>query len=543
MPPPAPIDPLHSPHYALEGRVVTMDATGTVLNRGTVYVDAGRIVAVTRAGEPPPAGQDDPPVLRTGGTIYPGLIELHNHLSYNILPLWRVPRRYTNRDQWAGTPEYQKRISGPLKVLGRTKGYVEAIVRYAECKCLLGGVTTTQGLALFSNAGITRYYRGVVRNVEQTDDPELPEAATSIADIEAVDATRFLARLQRSSCLLLHLSEGVDATARRRFEALRLADGTWALAPALAGIHSVALTPADFAILRDHGVSVVWSPFSNLLLYGGTLDIAAAKASGVRLGLGSDWALSGSKNLLGELKVARLVSAAAGGVFSDRELVAMATRDAAAILRWDRALGSIESGKRADLLVLAGRQGDPYAALLEARETAITGVIINGVPRYGSPRLMERFGPGTERVRVGGAARVLNLAHEGGADLVGALSLRAAASRLRGGLRRLAALARVLEEDGTRSLDLEPEWSLVLEEEEPPGMVLRPYLAGGEDTLAEARDLFADASRGLGAPLSQILEPLPLDPLVVANDPRFLPGLAAQPNLPDFVKTGLPALY
>jgi imidazolonepropionase-like amidohydrolase len=62
----------------------------------------------------------------------------------------------------------------------------------------------------------------------------------------------------------------------------------------------------------------------------------------VRIGLGSDWSPTGSKNLLGELKVARLASSPA--VFSDSELVDMVTRTAASILGWDAALGSLEAG-------------------------------------------------------------------------------------------------------------------------------------------------------------------------------------------------------
>ena len=53
---------------------------------------------------------------------------------------------------------------------------------------------------------------------------------------------------------------------------------------------------------------MVWSPLSNLLLYGATARVDAAKRAGVRIGLGSDWSPSGSKNLLGELKVAWLYS-------------------------------------------------------------------------------------------------------------------------------------------------------------------------------------------------------------------------------------------
>ena len=54
----------------------------------------------------------------------------------------------------------------------------------------------------------------------------------------------------------------------------------------------------------------MWSPFSNLWLYGATTDVAAARARGLRLCLGSDWAPSGTKNLLGELKVADLYNRA-----------------------------------------------------------------------------------------------------------------------------------------------------------------------------------------------------------------------------------------
>jgi len=109
----------------------------------------------------PPPGFENISIIKTRGTIYPGLIELHNHLSYNILKLWDVPKSYTNRDQWSGTPTYQKLISGPMKVLSQTPGYLPAIVRYVECKCLLSGVTTSQGIALYSNQGIVRYYRGM----------------------------------------------------------------------------------------------------------------------------------------------------------------------------------------------------------------------------------------------------------------------------------------------------------------------------------------------------------------------------------------------
>jgi 5-methylthioadenosine/S-adenosylhomocysteine deaminase len=68
---------------------------------------------------------------------------------------------------------------------------------------------------------------------------------------------------------LLHLSEGLDVEARDAFLALKHGN-QWAISKALAGIHCAALQPQDFAVLKAKDGSVVWSPLSNLLLYGGT---------------------------------------------------------------------------------------------------------------------------------------------------------------------------------------------------------------------------------------------------------------------------------
>ncbi|MBN2624938.1 MAG: hypothetical protein JXA83_16280, partial [Acidimicrobiales bacterium] len=110
--------------YVLEGRVVTMNDRFDVHDPGRICVDGATIAAVQPAAKPVPEGWDDVPVVRTGDTIYPGLIELHNHLSYDALPLWQVPRRFDNRGQWMRHPDYRRFVSGPASVLGRTRGFL-----------------------------------------------------------------------------------------------------------------------------------------------------------------------------------------------------------------------------------------------------------------------------------------------------------------------------------------------------------------------------------------------------------------------------------
>ena len=92
-----------------------------------------------------------------------------------------------------------------------------------------GGTTTTQGIALSSYSGIQRFYKGIVRNVEQTDEDDLPEASSHIADVEAKDREKFLKRLNNPKRLLLHLSEGTDDSARSTCTARRR--GIWTSRP------------------------------------------------------------------------------------------------------------------------------------------------------------------------------------------------------------------------------------------------------------------------------------------------------------------------
>jgi len=544
------IDPLEGPKLALAGRIVVMDEAFTVVPSGVIYIDKGSIVAVQDAAAPAPPGFGSVPVVDTGGTLFPGLIELHNHLSYNALPLWDVPRKFANRDQWSGTDEYRKLISGPMQVVGKSPSLLPALVRYVECKSLLGGVTTSQGIQLFSNAGVRRFYRGIVRNVEQTDEAELPEAATRVADIEARDARLFLARLLKQSCFLLHLSEGIGETARRHFLALQISDEEWAISKQLAGIHSAALEREDFELLARKQGAMVWSPLSNLLLYGDTAKIKAAKAAGVRIGIGPDWSPSGSKNLLGELKVARLVSQAQGGIFRDRDIVRMATSGAASLIQWEKVLGTLEAGKRADILVIDGKAGDPYAALIEAKETSIKLILINAVPRYGISSLIKSLGAAGEGIRVGGRARMVFLKQATADPDVQAVSLGKAQDRLKEAFRRLPQLAHDLEKPPRIPRELaalrragRPEplvWSLALDELQETGVDLRPRLPlrGRRDLTGPTR-LAARAA----APLSSILEPLELDPLTVADDDTFLDRIGTQKNLPTYIKSDLKKLY
>jgi hypothetical protein len=532
-----------------------MDPGRPTVIDGVVWIAEGTIAAITQRGDPAPAGFEQVAPLETGGTVFPGLIELHNHIAYNLLPLWQVPQPYTNRDTWGNSPEYHQKVTAPMKTIGEATDLLPAVVRYVECKALVGGVTTTQGIALFSAPGIRRYYRGIVRNVEQTDDPALPNAGSRIADVQATDPQAFLAELQHKKCFLLHLSEGTDDAAHKHFEALRLpGDAGWAITPALAGIHCVALKPPDFQVMVTHGASMVWSPFSNLLLYGHTADVATAAAVGTaaapfKIGLGSDWSPSGSKSLFGELKVAHVYSHSNGNPFTDEQLVRMATLEAAEILGWDKQLGSLEVTKRADLVVVGGQDDSaPVSPLFAGDERTVQLVVINGTPRYGTPALMAADGAGVETLVVGGEPRVLYLTQPTQDPDVAALSLASATAKLSAALQNLKAIRLEQEAAQPRRTGIEPLAAapdvqaghprLALDEFEHTDFTQRPHLplhgaiTGPQDRTSPAEQ-----------PLSKLVSATQLDALTVADDPSWLDALQTEQNLPEYLLPGLRALY
>jgi hypothetical protein len=527
---------------ALTGTVVTMTSPSKVLAHRTVYIREGIIEAIRESTAPRPSGFEAVTVLNTQGLIFPGFIELHNHLAYNVLPLWSVPKTFANRDQWSGLGAYRQLISGPMGAISAQPGVLAALCRYVECKAMLGGATTSQGIALVNHNNIRTFFRGLLRNAELTDDPNLPAAHARIGDVMAKDRAKFGKALAAAkACYLLHLSEGTNAAARTHFEALRGPNDQWALAPALAGIHCVALTPADFQVMADHGSAMVWSPLSNLLLYGATANVQAAKDAKLRIGLGPDWSPSGSKNMLGELKAARAYSKANGDIFSDEELVAMATRHGAEILFWQSRVGTVEEGKVADLVVVRGSATKPYGALIEATEQDIKLLVVGGVRRFGTAPLMAGAGPEMESIEVGGESRTLNLWLDEVPDSDGPqleqLTLKDAAARLKGALGALGSASPATPHLRRSSAALTGGWTLALDEVEHTGEEMRPLIGLSPKAARHG------VSRPLAAKAAVKLSPIDLDPLTVPDDPGFLKALVKEPNLPKGMGAVIAKMY
>src|SRR5688572_19041165 len=168
-----------------------MNAARQVIQNGRVLVRDGRIAAIWK-GAKPPQGVDLTGAVRAPlgphAYIYPGLINLHDHPFYGVLPLWQPPSShrhpglarplgtepYANRYQWNSEgltqPEEASRlISQPSTILteGSVLGRLIDVIKFSKARMILGGTTTTQGTAshpaydslLARNVGSTTFGR------------------------------------------------------------------------------------------------------------------------------------------------------------------------------------------------------------------------------------------------------------------------------------------------------------------------------------------------------------------------------------------------
>lgn len=361
-----------------------------------------------------------------------GFIDLHGHLKYNVIPLWSEAHgQFGNRFQWRGMSGYKKNVTGPLNnpALGEASDasslYCQTY-QYAEIKALAGGVTSVQGIGQDSTCT-----KGILaRNVEIEEDYNLatdakasmeivnPEAAVLFSEkvfpsmiqnkksmnevLEPLQTTegalnsrqtQFLESLKSYlgyftrmlpegdlRGLIVHLSEGRSTDQYNKLE-YKFANKLGLAKKGLVVIHGVGMDEKDLADAASKNISLVWSPFSNLILYGDTLNPELAFKHNVNVTLGSDWTPSGTKNLLDEVKIARRYAQSKGMTqVTDKKLYEMMTINPAKALRLADRLGRLEEGFLADIVAirLKSTKTNPYTQIVTAQQSDIQYVMVGG---------------------------------------------------------------------------------------------------------------------------------------------------------------------
>jgi 5-methylthioadenosine/S-adenosylhomocysteine deaminase len=151
--------------------------------------------------------------------------------------------------------------------------------------------------------------------------------------------------------------------------------------------HGVNLDEREIAILAERGASITHCPSSNLKLGSGIADVRVLRDKGITVGIGADGAACNNRlDGFDELRLGALLAASlhGPGALTAWDILAMGTRDGARALRMDGEIGTLEVGKKADLIVLdpsrlAGPAGDPATRIVYGGGSrAVRDVIVDG---------------------------------------------------------------------------------------------------------------------------------------------------------------------
>lgn len=403
----------------LTGIVVT---PSEVISDGMISISGSRLAEVGKA-----SGTSLGAAVQTDSFIFPGLIDLHDHITWNLLPRWNPNELFNNRYEWQQRPGYKAALDGPHAKLAADRALICDADRFGEIKAIVGGSTSVVGgLAPSPNTDDNGCIMGLARNLDAYSgfDGSVLNREKVLYEVfpfemKLADSARVRPDLDSGTlkAFLIHVGEGKpsDAASAREFRMLaKRGDGF--LHTGVSVIHGVALGKPEFKQMADAHVGLIWSPRSNIELYGSTTDVRSAKAMGVKIALAPDWSPSGSDGMIEELKYAAAWNASQSPpVFDNVELVRMAAAVPAQLAGADNQIGSLSSGLYADLLLIHKKTGeDPYQALLDASPADVRLVMIGGIPIYGDRDLMDRLLPRhhLETIEVCGAPKALYIEAE-----------------------------------------------------------------------------------------------------------------------------------
>jgi cytosine/adenosine deaminase-related metal-dependent hydrolase len=303
--------------------------------------------------------------------IFPGLINAHEHLHVNAVPPLCTDAPFPNSYAWIAA--FQAHFKEPA-VVAALQVSKALRLRHGALKNLLAGATCVAHHDPWHPAlDATDFPVALLRDYGWSYALGWPGYGPPVPSSFAATPT--------DRPWLIHLAEGTDATAQAELDQL---DQLGCLAANSVLVHGVGLRERDVDRVIASGAAVVWCPTSNHTLLGRSLDPRRLCAAG-RLALGSDSRLSGARDLLDEMR-----AVAARGELSPRQLLGLATTDAARILRLP-SRGSLAPGARADLVIVEDRGGNAESSLTGIQRSDIRAVVRDGVPRIADPDFAEWF--------------------------------------------------------------------------------------------------------------------------------------------------------
>ena len=326
-----------------------------------------------------------------GATVTPALINGHDHLGYvNNKPGDWKDERFDHRHDWRKGKNGHTKLNVPGNASTEQK-------QWAELRQLMSGT-----LSITGSGGAKGFLRNIDRNFFDTYGLEGIDVYYQTFPLGDSDGTMIESgcgysfkdseKSLQADCYLPHVSEGINKAARNEMLCLtgRQSGGIDLAKENSAFVHSVGIIAEDGKELAESKTAVIWSPRTNISLYGNTAPVTMLKHQGVLIGLGTDWIASGSMHMLRELAcVDYLNKNHFNETFSDYEIWQMATVNNAAALRILDVTGAIRPGLAGDIVIFdADGAENPYRAIISGHEKKVALVLRGGKVLYGDENVV-----------------------------------------------------------------------------------------------------------------------------------------------------------
>ena len=402
----------------VHGTVITMDGKRRVLEDGALAVQGDAIAAVDLTANIDASFESDKVIDARGGLILPGLINAHTHMSMSLL---RGLADDLSLDDWLNKYIF------PAEHRYVTRDFVTWSTRLSLLEMLRGGTTTVADMYYFeeevAEATKTAGMRGVLgETLIGFPSPDSATPADALTYTESFlkhwkgdalitpavaphsiytcsetllkDAAALARRNQAP--LLIHVAEAGFEIEKSRHEhgltTVQYLARIGLLGPNVLGAHCIWLDQADVQTLAHFGVGCSYNPSSNMKTAAGLMPAVELLSAGVAVGIGTDGAASNNRQDMfeemdlaaKEQKFARMDPKA----LPAEQVVEMATVTGARALHLEGQIGSLEVGKKADLIVVdtsaahATPMYDVYSAIVyslkssDVRTTVIGGKVV-----------------------------------------------------------------------------------------------------------------------------------------------------------------------
>ena len=290
----------------------------------------------------------------------------------------------------------------------------------AELRFVMSGATGT--ITSGGRPGLLRNYAGNAAALEGLADRgmtaghfdtfPLGDSTRNNPVIDGKPCDQYSRPSPRSSLYFPHIAEGINDGAENELVCLMSGDKD-VVKEGTGIIHAVGITAQQAQLIKDRGAKVIWSPRTNIFLYGNTAPVTLLRQVGVPMALGTDWLPSGSMNMLRELECARFLNESYfGSTFSDQEIWEMATLNGALVVGGVRdgkyLVGALEVGAVADISIFDSRVNKGYRAAIAASSEDVVLVMRGGKVLYGDAALVDgtaKDAPDCEALDVCGAPK------------------------------------------------------------------------------------------------------------------------------------------